>query len=300
MYCTYLTIYYGNLLPRRYIGSSSVSSVRNGYNGSVASIKWGEIYEKEQKDNRHLFKTRVLTIHSTREEALEKELEIQIKYDVVKSDLYMNESLAKPNGSHGRDVSGKNNPMYGRDRKGETHKGGENISKALKEYYSTEDGKASIDAAKATKVANGTTGHGRKASDETKKKMSDSRTGELNGMFGRTHTPEARAKISKSRKGKPSPNKGKKMSEEQKVKMRKPKTEEHKEKLRGPRTEEQKEKLRNWYLIDGVLVKNLSAYCEARGYGTAWVADCARNNKPYRGMEVKLVRQVKKSKIEGT
>lgn len=194
MYCTYLTIYYGSLLPRRYIGSSSVTIIENGYNGSVSSIKWRSTYKREQKNNKHLFKTRILTIHPTRKEALEKELEIQVKYDVVKSELYMNESFAKPNGGHGRDVSGKNNPMYGRERTGETHNGGENISIALKEYYSTEAGKGSINAAKETKIKNGTTGHGRKASDATKKKMSVAKSAELNPMFGKTHTKEAKEK----------------------------------------------------------------------------------------------------------
>lgn len=140
MYCTYLTIYFGNKLPRRYIGSSSVESIMNGYNGSVSSRKWKEIYEYEQTHNKHLFKTRILTIHTDRIEAIEAEKKLHIKYDVVSSSKYFNESIAIPNGFFGRDVSGQNNPMFGKSRKGEKHKGGENISAALKKLYETEKG----------------------------------------------------------------------------------------------------------------------------------------------------------------
>ena len=69
-------------------------------------------------------------------------------------------------------------------------------------------------------------------SEETKNKLSEIRklnplSGEKNGMFGKTHTPEAREKISKR------PNTGKGI----------PKTEEHKRKLRCPKTEEHKRKI---------------------------------------------------------
>lgn len=142
MYCTYLTIYFGDKLPRRYIGSSSVKRILEGYNGSVSSIKWKSIYENEQRENKHLFKTRILKTFETSVEAREFEKQLQIKYDVVTSSLYFNESIATPSGFFGRDVSGKNNPMFGSKRKGEKHKGGENISKSLKHLYShTEKGK---------------------------------------------------------------------------------------------------------------------------------------------------------------
>ena len=44
-------------------------------------------------------------------------------------------------------------------------------------------------------------------------------SGELNSMYGKTHTEEARKKISESHKGKPAWNKGKTMSEEFSRKM---------------------------------------------------------------------------------
>jgi hypothetical protein len=111
-FCVYLTIYYGTLLPRRYIGSSRIEKIMKGYNGSIKSKKWSKIFSIEQRNNKHLFKTRVLSVHKTRIEATKQELFIQKKYDVVKNEKYINESFASPNGFFGRDVSGKNNPMY--------------------------------------------------------------------------------------------------------------------------------------------------------------------------------------------
>jgi hypothetical protein len=113
-YCTYLTIYYGSLLPRRYVGSSSVDKVNNGYNGSVKSKKWAKIFIDEQKRNKHLFKTRILSFHETRKDAIEYELELHKKYNVTLDETFMNQSLAAPNGFFGRNVSGENNPMFGK------------------------------------------------------------------------------------------------------------------------------------------------------------------------------------------
>jgi group I intron endonuclease len=53
----------------------------------------------------------------------------------------------------------------------------------------------------------------------TRKRMSVSRTGSKNGMFGKrfNHTQETRQKMKISHTGKPSPRKGQKMSDEQKL-----------------------------------------------------------------------------------
>ena len=110
----YLTQYSGDKLPRWYIGSAFEDRVLNGYNGSVSSEKYGKIYRQEQKENKHLFKTRILSYHNTKEEALTEELRVQQMHNVVKSEKYFNESLASVNGMFGRDVSGENNPNYGK------------------------------------------------------------------------------------------------------------------------------------------------------------------------------------------
>ena len=42
-----------------------------------------------------------MSVHKTRKDALDKELKLQIEKDVVKNDLFINKSLAKPNGYFG-------------------------------------------------------------------------------------------------------------------------------------------------------------------------------------------------------
>lgn len=112
IYVTYLTFYSGNLLPPFYIGSSSENKILSNYHGSVESKKYKKIWNNELKNNPKLFKTIIITRHTTREAATKKELSFQIKLGVVKSSMYVNLALARPNGFFGRDVSGKNNPMY--------------------------------------------------------------------------------------------------------------------------------------------------------------------------------------------
>lgn len=132
MYCVYLTIYSGNRLPRRYIGSSSVSNVLSGYNGSIKSKKYKTIYKEEQLNSKYLFKTRILSYHETHKEAIEKELQLHIRYNVVKSENYMNMSNASPNGYFGRNITGKDHHFYGKTHSKETR---EKISNCLKEKY---------------------------------------------------------------------------------------------------------------------------------------------------------------------
>lgn len=85
---------------------------------------------------------------------------------------------------------------------------------------------------------------GKKASKETKSKMSYSRKGPKHPMYGKHHSNKTRQKISDANKGKSFLGEnfgdcagenngmyGKRHSEESKQKMRKPKTEEHKKNL---------------------------------------------------------------------
>lgn len=106
-YCTYLTIYSGTLMPKRYIGSSTISRINTGYNGSVLSKKYKDVWNSERKENPHLFKTRILKLFETKELAQKEELELQIKYDVVRSNKYLNMSLAQPNGFFGMSTKGR-------------------------------------------------------------------------------------------------------------------------------------------------------------------------------------------------
>jgi len=145
-YIVYITRYSGTKLPHWYIGSSFEQKVQNGYNGSVSSQKWSDIYYSEQKENKHLFKTKILSYHKTYQEALDEELRLQKSHLVVKNNEYFNETYAQINGCYGRDVSGKNNPNYGiptsefqKLRASETHKG-KTISNEQKQKMFNSDG----------------------------------------------------------------------------------------------------------------------------------------------------------------
>lgn len=109
-----MTEYLGTKMPRFYIGSSSVDRVEAGYKGSVCSKKFKQIWKSELKDNPNLFKTKIIEKFNSREEALQKELQIQIELNVVKDENFINQSLAKVNGFFGCDTSGKNNGFYGK------------------------------------------------------------------------------------------------------------------------------------------------------------------------------------------
>lgn len=113
MYCVYLTTYLGNKLPMFYIGSSSIIKISQNYHGSVRSKKYRDIWEYEIKNSPHLFKTKIVTYHETRESATATERRFHMSLNVVKSSMYINLSVASENGFFGMDVCGKNNPRYG-------------------------------------------------------------------------------------------------------------------------------------------------------------------------------------------
>ena len=112
LFAVYLTIYSGQKLPMYYLGSTNMEKLEKGYNGTVTSKKWKSIYDIEQIENKQLFKSVLLSSHSTREEAYNEEERLQRYYNVVRSSLFFNESFA--NGKFGLDVAGRNNPMYGK------------------------------------------------------------------------------------------------------------------------------------------------------------------------------------------
>lgn len=94
-FCTYITFYKGNLLPPFYIGYTSVSNIKNNnYHGSVASEEYSKIWKNEIRNNNHLFKTKILTLHETRKEAKEKETYFQTFFKVHKNPMYVNRSIS--------------------------------------------------------------------------------------------------------------------------------------------------------------------------------------------------------------
>jgi hypothetical protein len=96
-----------------YVGSTSVSKIKNGYRGSVASKAYKEIWITELKNNPQLFETKIISFHSKREEAIQKENLFHKKLGVVLNDLYINRANAILDGCFGSDNKGVNNPMFG-------------------------------------------------------------------------------------------------------------------------------------------------------------------------------------------
>jgi len=187
MYCVYLTTYAGDKLPPYYVGSTSKQKIAKGYKGSVSSAEWKPMWEYELKNHPDLFNTWIISEHTTRKEALEAELKYQVENNVVESKNWVNKSLAQPDGFFGMDVSGKNNPMYGSNRTGEKHKGGENISAALQEFFLSEKSQNHRESSRARWKQNNPS-----YNPETMQKIkqtwkSNGRgLGEKNGMFGKS------------------------------------------------------------------------------------------------------------------
>ena len=168
MFCVYFTWYRGDKLPKRYIGSSSIKRVYSGYNGSLKSKKYKEIYREEQIKNKLLFKTRILSIHPTQKEAVTRELELQLKYRVIESDLYSNMSYATINGFFGNSKYGEDHPNFG---KAHTEKARKKVSDSLKKRYADGD----LISPFATMDF----------------------SGEKNGFFGKTHSENTKNKMRK-------------------------------------------------------------------------------------------------------
>lgn len=212
IYVTYLTIYSGNKLPPFYIGSSSLDKIIDGYRGSVQSKQYGTIWKQEIRENPNLFKTSIISKHNTRQEALARELILQVKLDVVKSPLYVNLSLAQKNGYFGM-------PQKGKTLSEETKK---KISESCKGLKRSEETRRKISEYNRIRVM----------SEEGRKKISESNK-------SRKQTPESNEKRRQKLLGHTPWNKGKTLSEETKRKM----SESRKGKSRGPLSEETKKKI---------------------------------------------------------
>lgn len=121
-FVVYLTVYSGDLHPPYYIGSTSKKRLDKGYSGSVASKKWKSLVLQNKKENPSQYCTFILSEHNKRYDALLEEERVQRLHDVVKSCDFYNESFACANGYFGRDVSGINNPMFGKQTSDKTRK----------------------------------------------------------------------------------------------------------------------------------------------------------------------------------
>jgi len=92
MYVVYVTCYRGNRLPPFYIGYTSVSK---GYNGTVKSERYKAIWRQERVAHPELFKTIILSRHSTKDEALAREEFLQRFFDVPNNPMYVNMAIAR-------------------------------------------------------------------------------------------------------------------------------------------------------------------------------------------------------------
>lgn len=131
-YIVYITLYRGTKLPPWYIGSTTQENIDLGYNGSVNSKEYRELYKTEQRENKHLFRTKILSYHKTREEAYSEELRLHKMHLVVENDKYFNKSYAQEYGFSGGDTS------EFIDYKSESYK--KNHHDALIKRYDIQDG----------------------------------------------------------------------------------------------------------------------------------------------------------------
>jgi hypothetical protein len=109
MYCVYLTIYKGNKLPPFYIGYSSVQQVENGYNGSPSSKEFQKTWLNERKTNKHLFRTIIISLCNSKNDAIARERHIHEIYDCKLNPLYINKQNGQPTKLGG---FGKDNGMF--------------------------------------------------------------------------------------------------------------------------------------------------------------------------------------------
>jgi hypothetical protein len=163
-------------MPPFYIGSSFIRKVKNGYRGSVRSIRYRKIWESELKKHPELFETKIIAEYETRKEAKDREEVIHRALNVHKNPLYVN--MATANGIFGCD------DKWSKERK-------KKHSKILKEAFNNHDYKkrCSVHSLKLWRNKE----HQKKMSNIMKKRhqngeFKDARKGEKNPMFGKTHS----------------------------------------------------------------------------------------------------------------
>lgn len=94
LYCTYLTSYFGNKLPPFYIGYTTVANINRGYRGSVSSKSYKSIWLSELKHNPHLFTTKIISLHESRKDALNKEMILQTYVNAHTNPMYINRCIS--------------------------------------------------------------------------------------------------------------------------------------------------------------------------------------------------------------
>jgi hypothetical protein len=225
-YCTYLTAYSGNKLPPFYIGSSSISKIKSGYHRSVLSTEYKEVWKQELALNPHLFVTRIVSLHATREDAFAVEERLQRKLQCVQSPMYINKATASKDFWFRQKHSATSKQLISAKLKRRTISEGHasKIKQSLSGKAKTPEHRVAMSEAWKTREG---PSHTQKqkisasmkavwAERPRKEKIAKPKhdfAGVGNPMFGKKHTPEAIKVMSRAKKGRPMP-------EEQKLKMR--------------------------------------------------------------------------------
>lgn len=81
-------------MPPFYIGSTSVDRVNQGYKGTVLSAAYKKVWKEEIKNRDELFETKIVSIHNSRQDALDKENKLHIQLGVKNNNLYINKAIA--------------------------------------------------------------------------------------------------------------------------------------------------------------------------------------------------------------
>lgn len=184
-------------------------------------------------------------------EAISWEKRVLSKLNVLHNTRWVNGNV----GGAIAPMLGALNPMYGISRVGEKHKGGENISLALKKFFASEEGKKELAARSIRLSGENNPMYGKTHTEEYKAMMKERSSGENNAMYGRRHTDDARRRMSEAKKGKPAKNKGK----------------------------------YSLYLANGELVTNARAWCAERGLNYSAFTSAAKNGITYKGLVITKV-----------
>lgn len=175
---------------------------------------------KGQKENKSIFKYKVVKIFETRVEAINLEIKLHSKFNVGIDESFYNKSKQT---STGFDTSGT---TYSH-----TEEAKEKIRKYRKTYKHTEETLQKMSLSLSGRVFSDEHIEKLKIAaknrepmpEETKQKISDSISGCNHHLFGKTHTEETKQKMSLSQKGENNGMFGKTHTEETKRKISKPK-----------------------------------------------------------------------------
>lgn len=164
---------------RKYIGQHRASEFTTDYKGSGKLIK--QAFKKYGWDN---FEVELLQECSTEEELNESEIKWIAEYEAVYSEEFYNIAYG---GSHSW------HPLQDWEK--------EQRSNEMKKRWEDPEYRERMSNMLRDKQADGNSWMvGRKHSDETKHKMSESRRGDKHPMYGKHHSDESRRKMSESAK----------------------------------------------------------------------------------------------------